>query len=321
MNSNSSKIEYTKRTHRLNLWALLILILFNFAHIEGQVYPIQFSLSESKIIGSLPKDRDFASIIPGNPKTYIYAEEGDYINDYRRSYYGITCKKAGWDCLRHYEILASGCIPYFIDLEKCDPNIMPFLPKDLILEAMHLPGVSYMKIDHSQFDIERYYELLTQIIDHTQKYLSSAAMAKYLLEKVNYKGSGKILFLSANTAPDYLPICTLIGLKEYLGDRVIDFPKIDYIYKNYRGNTKKLYGKGFSYTRVIPDIWVNRKSIQQRIRNHEFDIIIYGSVHRGVPFHQLVKNSYEEDEIIYLCGEDEHSCEYVNLPHLFLREW
>ncbi len=321
MNLYYSKRTRTNNIYTLKLWVFLILPLCVFFHTEATVHPIQFSLSESKIIDPLPKDRDFAFIIPGAPETYIYTKEVDYINDYQRSYYAITCKKAGWDCLRHYEILSSGCIPYFIDLEKCNPNIMPFLPRDLILEAMHLPGVSYREIDHSKFDSKRYYEILNQLLDHTRKHLSSAAMARYLLEKVHYSGSGKVLFLAGNTAPDYLQVCTLIGLKEHLGDRVIDFPKIDYIYKSYKGNINELYGKGFSYTAVIPDIPVDRSSIRKRIRNHEFDLIIYGSVHRGLPFHTLVKHSYQENEIVHLCGEDAHCCEYMDLPQLFLREW
>ena len=29
------------------------------------------------------------------------------------SYFGSTKKKAGWDCMRHYEIVASGAVPFF----------------------------------------------------------------------------------------------------------------------------------------------------------------------------------------------------------------
>jgi hypothetical protein len=28
-------------------------------------------------------------------------------------------KKGGWDCLRHYEIIGNGCMPYFENIEKC----------------------------------------------------------------------------------------------------------------------------------------------------------------------------------------------------------
>jgi len=285
-------------------------------------FPIGFSIPEIKIVTEIPhKDKDFAHIIPGNRKTYIYNSELDYYNDYRRSYYAFTWKKCGWDCMRHYEILASGCIPYFTNLEKCNPNTMHFLPKDLIKEAMQLEGVSYGKIDHTKFNIERYYEILNQLLEHTRNYLTTRSMAQYFLDSINYSGNGKILFLSRSLSPDYMKECLLIGLKEILGDRVIDALKIDYIYTNYPRDTKKLYGKGFSYTKIIEDLPVDRSNLEQRIQNKEFDLIIYGSVHRSCPFHETVKKYYEPEKIIYVCGEDCHTCSFVNVNTLFLREY
>src|SRR5229473_172617 len=90
---------------------------------EAVPFPIQFSISETKIVPSIPqKHKDFAFILPGEPQTYIYNKESDYYSDYQQSYFAVTCAKSGWDCMRHYEILANGCIPYFINLEKCPPN-------------------------------------------------------------------------------------------------------------------------------------------------------------------------------------------------------
>lgn len=83
-------------------------------------YPITFSIPESKIINKencLKKTRFIAPLIPGDNTTYIYNTEKDYYESYQSSYYAITTKKGGWDCLRHYEILANNCIPYFVDIE------------------------------------------------------------------------------------------------------------------------------------------------------------------------------------------------------------
>ena len=52
-------------------------------------------------------------LIPGKLDTYIYEKERDYYDMYFNSLFALTYKKAGWDCLRHYEILANGCILYF----------------------------------------------------------------------------------------------------------------------------------------------------------------------------------------------------------------
>ena len=56
-------------------------------------------------------------------------------------------------------------------------------------------------------------------------------------------------------------------------------------------------------------------------RNKEFDLIIYGSIHRGLPFVDIVRQSYEPEKVVYICGEDCHRCEYMHLPNLFLREF
>lgn len=285
-------------------------------------YPLQFSIPEEKIVKKIPeKTRDFAYIVPRELNTYIYTKESDYYEDYQRSYFAITCAKGGWDCMRHYEILANGCIPYFIDLDQCHPETMAFLPKALIWEAMHLEGVSYQHIDHRVFNKRRYYEILEALLAHTREYLTSQKMAEYLLKTMGYEGNGKILFLSNETGPDYLRCCTLTGLKQALGDKIVDFPKIEHIYKSYPGDVGQLYGRGFSYTKIVEDLPVDRTAIEERIRQKEFDLVIYGSVHRGLRYHDLVRSVYSSDQIFYVCGEDAHRCEFAHWPQLFLREF
>jgi hypothetical protein len=312
--SRKSIVVFNQRV--IPLFLLLITSLYSYP------FHIGFSIPETKIVSEIPKkDQDFAFLIPGKAETYIFDHEADYYRDYQRSYFAVTCIKAGWDCLRHYEILASGCIPYFVDLEKCDSDTMYFLPKDLILEAMNLKGVSYLKIDHAQFDEEKYYSILKQLLDHTRQYLTTKAMAAYLLKQLNYSGNGKILYLSENLEPDYLRCLTLIRLKENLGDKVIDYPKIEHIYKSYRKDVKSLYGKGFTYSCIVDDIPMSRYSIPYRIMRKEFELIIYGSVHRGLPFHDLVLKAYRPNQIAYLCGNDFHQCDCASLTNLFLREF
>ena len=70
------------------------------------VYPISFSIPPEKIIDYVPtKTRITASIIPGDLSTYIYKTEESYYQGYRDSFFGVTMQKAGWDCMRHYEIV------------------------------------------------------------------------------------------------------------------------------------------------------------------------------------------------------------------------
>lgn len=312
------------KSYQIITHILFCILLCNFQKISADIFPIQFSIPEIKIVRNIPsKDRDFAFIIPGKLDTYIYDKEDDYYKDYQRSYFAITKCKAGWDCLRHYEILANGSIPYFLDLEHCPKTIMTLLPKELILKAMHLEGVHEGYIDHEKFDIEQYYQILEELLNYTREHLTTKKMAEYVLKTVNYTGCGKILYLTKDIYPDYLRCLTLIGLKELLGaDRVIDIPKIPHIYTNYSQDLGKLYGKGMSYSHILPDIEINRENIEERIKNKEFDLIIYGSIHRGTPYLQLVQHVYESEKVIYFCGEDFHHCQAKNLNcrYLFLRE-
>jgi hypothetical protein len=303
-------------------WCIVFLMVKSFFFVMGSPFPISFSIPESKIISHIhQKDRDFAFIVPGNLSTYIYQNEEDYYSDYQRSYYAITFKKGGWDCLRHYEILANGCIPYFIDIDNCPPKTMHLYPKELIREAMHLPGVSNGRIDHAKFDKKRYFKILDELLEYTRKHLTCRAIAQYMLDTIGYSGKGKILYLAFNNDCDYLKCLTLIGLKQVNPENVIDFPKVDLIYKNYPYDAKLLYGKGFTYTKIVDDIQVGRDNIEQRIKNKEFEYIIYPYVHHGCLFEDLVKQHYSSGKIAYICGEDDHYCCFANLHNLFLREY
>jgi hypothetical protein len=92
----------------------------------GSVRPISFSIPEEHLAaGTEPKDQLLAThvvdpevaAITGASTAYAFDSEADYFADLRRSRFGITTKKAGWDCMRHYELAASGCVPCFRDLE------------------------------------------------------------------------------------------------------------------------------------------------------------------------------------------------------------
>jgi hypothetical protein len=56
---------------------------------------------------------------------YVFETEGDYYADLRAARFGVTAKRAGWDCLRHYELAANGCILCFRDLERKPPTCAP----------------------------------------------------------------------------------------------------------------------------------------------------------------------------------------------------
>lgn len=98
---------------------------------QTNIFPISFALPTCKTSFCKDKAKDFAFISPSFKHTYIYTNELDYYQDYKESRFAFTEKKAGWDCLRHYEIIGNGCIPYFHDIEKCPKHTLHNFPKDI----------------------------------------------------------------------------------------------------------------------------------------------------------------------------------------------
>jgi hypothetical protein len=292
------------------------------------LHPINFSIPKEKVCETpYVKTKLLSDLIPGNVNTYIYNTEEEYYNEYKKSYFALTKIKAGWDCMRHYEILANGCIPYFIDIEKCPKNTMTLLPKDLLIEGKHLYDKIKDKNDLNNEDIIEYNRLREKLLEYTKTYLTTDKMAKYILQKTGFENVKKILFLSDNIHPDYLRCVTLHGFKTLFGSDCHDYNKVPHIYKSELIDYNSLYGKGMSYTNLLDPSLHNEildATIIEDIKNKYFDIVIYGSYHRGMPYYDLISMIYNPNEIILLCGEDLHDCNYnyyVQKGHtVFVRE-
>jgi hypothetical protein len=292
------------------------------------IHPITFSIPAEKIVHSCPpKTRMLAHIIPGKLDTYIYKNETDYYNGYKESVFAITKKKAGWDCMRHYEIMANGCIPVFQDIERCPPRTMALLPKDLFVEGNAL----YSKIGTKQLahltseETAEYTQLIHKLLDYTRTYVTTVSLAQYVLDKSLHPDAKRVLYLSGQTSPDYLRCITLHGFKSLLGAACHDSPRIPHIYKMKNYNYADLYGKGITYTNLLDAInHDSSQNVVELIKEKYYDIVIYGSYHRGMPHYDLVKSIYSPNQVIFLCGEDEHPCNYrrlVDAGHtVFVRE-
>ncbi len=294
------------------------------------IHPIVFSIPEEKICTCAPvKDKLLSSLIPGRRSTYIYRTEDSYYNEYKRSYFAMTTKKGGWDCMRHYEILANGCVPYFPDIEKCPPNTMALFPKELTIQGNSLYNKikSYSNVGPNDEDAQLYFTLRDKFLDYTRTHLTTNKLATYVLEKANMSSVSNILYLSGDIAPDYLRCVTLHGLKTIYGTKCHDYPKVSHIYKSNNIRYDRLYGRGFSYSNILDSTMHDDSldvSIEDRIKAKQFDCVIYGSYHRGIPHYDLVSTIYNPNEIILLCGEDLHQCNYADWVqkghHVFVRE-
>lgn len=140
-------------------------------------FPISFSIPEQKMHRApvMAKEQMFSTIIPGVKDTYIFKEEQPYYDDYYKAYYGVTTKKAGWDCMRHYEILGNYCLPYFPGLEACPEKTMHNFPRELVKQGMLL-------LHTKEFNKDRYQELMDQLYQHTLDHLTTKAVAKQVID-------------------------------------------------------------------------------------------------------------------------------------------
>ena len=101
------------------------------------IFPITFGIPAEKIVNSnsIEKSKLLATNRPGSVDTLVFYTEHDYYQDYQQSLFGLTWKKAGWDCLRHYEIMANGCIPLFLDIKQCPSTCLFNFPKLTLVEC------------------------------------------------------------------------------------------------------------------------------------------------------------------------------------------
>ena len=310
------------------------------------VYPISFSIPEENIVNDIPHKTKFQSnLIPGDLNTYIYESKESYNKEYQNSLFAFTYKKAGWDCARHYEILANGCILYFPTIKECPKNTMFLLPRELIIEGNKLYEEINNKINkkivniaknknfldmkkkwkikdcHHIFfeniykninvnvnevddnDINNCKILIKKLLNYTKTYLSTKAMANYILNKTNNSHITSILYLSGNNNPDYLNNLTLHGFKKLLGKKCYDNPKISAIYQN--GNVKTRTTTLFTLQNLLNhEEHEETGNIRENIKNNKYSLIIYGSYTRGMPYFDLVKKFYNPKDIILLDGED-----------------
>ena len=168
------KREWTPDTKFYRYYKLIPKSLLKFLPESINLKKISFSIPEEKIVKKLPiknkifpkhiVDEEIASEVEGSNTKYAFEKEEDYYTDLQASKYGITTKRSGWDCMRHYEIAANGAVICFKDLNKkpetCAPhglipNVNCLLYKnynDLINQISHINDERYSKLQSASLN-------------------------------------------------------------------------------------------------------------------------------------------------------------------------
>lgn len=274
------------------------------------IYPISFSFPKELIVPYVPfKTSHTAS------HQYQFTDSEPYLQNYGRAIFGSTDLKCGWDCLRHYEILSQGTIPLFKRLPQCPSNTMRTFPKEQVITLMGKYGdlefADIMRISSSEL-----YEDLDSLLRYMRTNMTTEETVDYMLRCAGVADAKEILFITNHpTAGDYLSETIAHGLKSRFQGKCDTFPDYPSRYTDFSlEESKKLYGKGFNYTRLLPDSYktsLTRTEIQEKITSRTYDHIILYLHHMSstIPFfsaqdsHPLFKY-YTPTEISVVCGHD-----------------
>lgn len=100
------------------------------------------------------------------------------------SFFGLTCKRGGWDCMRHYEIMASGALLLFRDYydkpRTCSPVDLPCFSYSTYEELWSI--INRLVIDGEVTD--EYVDMLLKQREWLLKYGTTEARALDLIQKI-----------------------------------------------------------------------------------------------------------------------------------------
>lgn len=294
--------------------------IFNIQERKKDIYPLGYSYpSELFLNVSSPKTNVWAEVIPGLRETYRFDTEQEYYKMYQSSRFAFTWKKGGWDCLRHYEIIANGCLPVFRDIDQCPDDTLVNLPKYL-LQRINKELIPWRETkEHEQL----YQTLSSELLDYCLESTTCEKTANKFLEILGLPGESKILLLTCDPGPNYSREFTFIGLNRVLKENAglcISYPELSHIYQDFPlSEAQKLYGKGFGYARKIKRSHPKEKhpwtkeEIRNSILTKEWDYILFGKVgvdetHLGsipnLPFWKEIFATYTKKQIGFLYGGD-----------------
>ncbi|MHA7129395.1 hypothetical protein [Algoriphagus namhaensis] len=287
---------------------------------EAKIVPFGYCYPEELFIGDLPdKVNLWAEVIPGLRETYRFHQESAYYQMYGEARFGFTWKKGGWDCLRHYEIIAHGSLPAFTDIEECPNGTLEHFPKKLLKKIKQelLPWKS------TEASLEKYAEFWRELREHSMRHLTCEARGLQFLRDTGLPQDAKVLLLSCDMRTNYSREFAFIGLNRVLkngGGQCLSFPRLDQVYEDYpEQEAQKLYGRGFGYSRRLEisqeeskGYW-NESKILTSIEEKHWDFVLYGKVGvdegplgslEGLPFWNQVQKNYDKGQIGFLYGGD-----------------
>ena len=268
-------------------------------HARHGLWPISFSFPDAWSDRTLHPERLLSPITPGFP--YSFTESDEYLRSYGTAQWGITHRKAGWDCFRHVEILASGAVPLMVDAADIPRFSMVHYPKKALASAAAMaaqhggaPDIASRAAFQSFFD----------------RHLTCEAMARYLLESCGLYDAERILFVDEQHphSSDYQSTLTLVGLKRLRGSTVVPLFPAPWLYSDFSDEVGHLYGRGFGYSRSLdPSLKSMRETLDNELPDVDLstiDTLIVGSISRNETRARELLHRFPAERTIWIHGED-----------------
>jgi len=185
------------------------------------MHPLTFGIPSKHVQDAVqPKGKELSTVVPGDWSTYAYMPredqtpqqraqlERDYYVDMQRSFFGLTWKKGGWDCLRHIELLASGCLPLFTDIARAPRGVLSLYPKRVFQLLLDFPGIMNLTgvpgrqgtptstdpsfdpkdrvvvIDQEKINLPLYATVVNVLLEFTRDRLTTEAVAAHVLSRM-----------------------------------------------------------------------------------------------------------------------------------------
>lgn len=314
-----------------------------------RLHTLSYGIPDELIVTEVPeKTQVWADVVPGFSETYSYGpgEEAAYNKMYQRARFAFTWKKGGWDCLRHYEILANGCIPIFRDLKNCPEKTLHAFPKELLQECQK----ALLPWKDTPENVALYNTYVEKLLEHTRKNLSCSALANRFLTSMGLGPQSKILLIRCDKGVNYFREMLFIGL--HRNSYTVSYPMIPYMYEDFSVfDAANMHGFGYAYTKRLKKLRAyesfdneqdHEREIRNSITNNIWDCIIYAKTGPdegfegtapNLPLWDLVLKNYGREQIAFLYGGDEqfrqndfgsrytkHLQQHMGYGHCFVRE-
>jgi hypothetical protein len=152
------------------------------------LHPIGFGIPEELIVDDKYKKSKLISDLSMAEIGYSFGpnQEKEYLDNFRKSFFSRTIKKAGWDSFRNYEIVASGSLPLYKDYDNIPKLTMNHWDKDLLRESFDL----FWKFDLSDHrrssspGLEQYDNLRVEFLKVARQKLTTKSILNNILEKL-----------------------------------------------------------------------------------------------------------------------------------------